>query len=539
MKSTTLLLALTVAFACCVPSMASADEPISTTIQDALPVAAWLDDVMSGEKPFPWESRVMPAGYWTVFARTYCLHAGKSGPVHGSGYVMATAKGTRAALILRLLAASLTHFEMAQNDIQEVIWAVEAETPLEEFPPALKAAANTLLDAKDLDSLRQAGVAGHGKGMFSRIEQQLQLRIPGSDKVTEAMDLATHLRSLLTDPTATYEQIEAVAVPARAVPLVPMPSEPMVTTIAHGNWTSAGRRFYMRALPRDYRQTDLEFVKVKIHDVRRDPFNRITHWSGAFGSVDVIYRNQAASPVSPFQQVVFHGNQSGQTLTVRASGFVIDSVPAALGRDVGCAPADAECLRRSVWLQTFYADVSSYRKANGLRPADGSLIAYHPRLDFALAVADLLSDKDAALWVQALRASLRSEEAGVGCLLSADCPAPRLAAALTTHSMWSLAAAGLAVIPAAQAQGSGPGIPWCAENCYTSSEQPELPPDCEPLNPPGGGGFASPTDPTGQRLGLGGWHPSVGKLWNEINSLLGGKNDFNCETDNWVSGVRS
>jgi hypothetical protein len=174
-----------------------------------------------------------------------------------------------------------------------------------------------------------------------------------------------------------------------------------------------------------------------------------------------------------------------------------------------------------------------------LRPAYGSSIAYHPRLDFAVAVADLLSDKDNALWVQALRASLRSEEAGVCCLLSADCPAPRLAAALTTHSMWSLAAAGLSVISTAQAQGSGPGIPWCAENCYTSPpQQPQLPPDCEPCNLTGGGGFAAPTDPTGQHLGLGGWHPSVGKLWGAINGLLGHRDDFSCDTDNWVSGVR-
>jgi hypothetical protein len=491
----------------------TSEETITTTAKDAFPVAVWLDDVMSIEQPLPWNSRVMPAGYWTVHSKSYCLHAGKSGPVHGSGYVMAAAKGARSALILRLLSASMAHNDINQHDIQQLIWSIEAVTPFDEMPPRIQGVGRTLLSREDIESLRQGEAAKQTKGFLSQLSGQLQNRIPGSDKLSTAMDFATRFRAMLTDPNATYEQIAAVAVPVRVAPLAP------ATDIGRGNWTSAGRRYYMRALPRGYTETELEFVRAKMHDVHRDAFDRITHWSGTFGSVDVTYANHDSSPLSPFQEVVFQGNKPDQNLTVRGTGFAIASEPTASGRGVDCPAAlRDDCSRRVAWLTTFYRDVISYRQAKKLPPPDASLIAYHPRLDFALGVADVLSSKAGDVWLQVMRTSLRSEEAGVGCLWSADCAPPRSASgARTAGRLLDVAARFFSVIESARAQAQP--IPWCSEQCYTNGDQPQLPPDCEPLNAPPQ--FITPTDEEQQRLGGGGSFPtSAGQMGAIIGSIM-------------------
>src|SRR5690606_36445994 len=92
--------------------LAGDKDTITTSIDDALPVATHLERI-DGLTPLP-----LPAsfefgpGYYRGDVRSYCRHAGTYGPTSGDGYLVAPLKGSHADIISGILARSAQHPEI-------------------------------------------------------------------------------------------------------------------------------------------------------------------------------------------------------------------------------------------------------------------------------------------------------------------------------------------------------------------------------------------------------------------------------------------
>jgi hypothetical protein len=136
------------------------DEPVSTSFVDAKNEVV-LPDSFSPPmfKPLltqplgPGGGFVLGRGGYEAVLHSFCLHAGTHGPSQGDGYLYAPLKGSKAPIILTLLRASASHPEVSQQDVQSLIWAVEARAKISDLNPKLQKAAFTLLTVKQIYDL--------------------------------------------------------------------------------------------------------------------------------------------------------------------------------------------------------------------------------------------------------------------------------------------------------------------------------------------------------------------------------------------------
>jgi hypothetical protein len=526
----------------------SPDQAITTTVRDALPVAAWLDDIMQPYTPTASNNYVVTPGYYRSAMQTFCLHPGTYSPMQGSGYLVAPPRGVRALMIEHILDHSRVHPEIHQEDVQLLIWAIEAITPFDQMPAGSQAAGRILLDQDEIATLN-ASTTPEPKPSNSVVHSvfgALGSRVPLPSEATAALDMATRLKSILTDPNATYAQIEAIAVPPGIAP----PMSYKGPTIPHGNWAYIGGQFYMRGFPRNYSQTDLELIFVYGWAVGRDSTGRIVHFSShRLGSVDVSYASDPAAAVQRFATITVNGEAPGERYTLTNVGFTMESRGMARGGRASCQGAiqnEAECLSRVSWMQRFYGDVASYRKARGLPPLDAALLPAAPLFDFAFGAGSALAGGSTPAWADGVRHTLVNEEAAMGCLLVADCllRSPGHAGAMQPRDGHPTAVkvAMVASAPASMGyaqEGSKPtdqyGIPgtddpWCLQNCPVGGGFDGPGGVIWGCHPPQPYNFFAPTQENIQRLGIGGYLEGIA-------DQLGAKGGY-CYGGPYGDGVR-
>jgi hypothetical protein len=194
-----------------VPNVLSGPQPVSTNIKDAL----WGDPSKDSFTP-PGRAQpltglarsgnggfVLQAGYYSMLAQSYCLHAGTHGPGGGDGYLYAPVKGSAKDAVETILRNSPSHPEIEQREIQLLLWAIVAKAKFEDLDPRLKMVAAQLLSKKQLASLNRNALSALSSA-------NSLVGLPGP--LRTVLEAESRMRSMLTLPGSSYSDIERVAV---------------------------------------------------------------------------------------------------------------------------------------------------------------------------------------------------------------------------------------------------------------------------------------------------------------------------------------
>jgi len=403
-------------------------EAVTTSFNDAYPEARWMSDVQMNVQPVTAQSFNVGPGYYRFTLQSYCLHAGTYGPTTGDGYVLAPLKGNQAELIRAVLQRSAQYPNIAQSDVQTLLWGIEAGERFTDYDPAFQVRTAPLLTPAEI----------------ARSYVNLPTITPFlPDVVRDALTYYQGLRDELARPNATYQALEALAVLSGTAPL-----GPGSRTVPSGIWTAAGNGFYARTYPSGYSQTVLELIRAAPYQLVRDTRGRITHFSSGGYIIDTTYNdgdgmNQLPSgsgtvPIWRFATIHLQGPQPGQVMDVRDRGFVLPSsvlrygtVPTlAPGRTDGVtAPGNVtfnEWLARFQAARTFYDHIADYRGLYGRAavPPSEQAIADFTDLEHYQDGLRAALEGEGPSWLGGHLLRQRAALVYATCVLSGDCAPP-------------------------------------------------------------------------------------------------------------------
>ncbi len=188
---------------------------------------------------------VLTPGFYELTCRSYCLKAGTHGPSSGDGHLYAPLAGKQAEVVQAIVRASAEHPEIAQQDVQRLLWAVIAKAKFSQLSPKLKAVSVRLLSPQQLAQLNGGALGLIPERAFRRAIQQLPAP---AQRVLEA---ERSLRHKLYSASASYQELERLAVLTGAA-TVDRPD------IARGRWSRHPSGYYVRYFPSGYRRTRVQ-----------------------------------------------------------------------------------------------------------------------------------------------------------------------------------------------------------------------------------------------------------------------------------------
>jgi hypothetical protein len=232
-----------------VPQPWAAQEPVISTSFADVDGPAELPDELGADAPYrtltslPRTSTgafVLRPGFYTLYAESYCLHAGTHGPSRGDGYLRAPLRGAGSDIIRSLLRSARSRGKIPQADVQMLLWAIEARAGLRTLSPRLQQAAEVLLSPED-----RARIEG---SVLDRLPPEvLELAVrqlpPPARRIYEAQ---ARLRDLLWTTQATYDEVRQLAV---------LPALDGGSPIPRGRWSKHPDGIYMRFFPDGYSRT--------------------------------------------------------------------------------------------------------------------------------------------------------------------------------------------------------------------------------------------------------------------------------------------
>jgi hypothetical protein len=309
---------------------------VTTSIHDAPPEEHWLQEY-TPEVPPPQvittlDGRLLP-GYYTLTLQSYCLHAGTYSPTAGDGYLIAPLTGAKADEISQILKRSADHLEVPQHDIQRLIWGIEAGAGFDEYDPAFILRIKPVLGDKELAGLAMNTGLRHGFGM-------LQGMLPSP--LRDAASFYGELRSTVTSATATFEQVERLAVLTGVAPPGPGSRD-----VPSGAWSYIGDGVYMRVFPQGYPTTTVEIVRPARYALVRDGKGRIISFQSGPFRVDTTYEDRpylvrssgaAPRPIWLLKSIRLRGPGAGDEATLQGAGWVIPAEQPGRPLDSGRPP---------------------------------------------------------------------------------------------------------------------------------------------------------------------------------------------------------
>jgi len=264
-------------------SLLKGEPPISTSLKDAITEVPFLDDF---NPPEPGPMTVLPragnndfmlvrTGVFGFTAASYCLHAGTHAPAKGDGYLFAPLKGTRASIIRHILESSVVRMDVAQRDIQVLVWAILARTKLTKMARPLQLAASKLLSPAEVAALSGASLDAVPDAVLEKAMEDAKLAGP----VREVLRAESRIRSLATQADASYEDLERAAV----LTGTPLPGEGS-REVPSGRWSFHPDGYFIRYFPHGYSRTDIEINVPRPFKVERDAAGRIVALADDNGS---------------------------------------------------------------------------------------------------------------------------------------------------------------------------------------------------------------------------------------------------------------
>ncbi len=258
-----------------IPSPSSLIEKkpaITTSLEDAVTEVPFLDD-FDPEKfaPLtrlyrgPQNGFILDRpGTFELKCKSYCLHAGSYAPRKGDGYIYAPLKGPQAKMIQKILQRSVDHPEIPQTMVQTLIWAILARAKINDMSPDMQNAATKLLAQEDVNDLNQKAL----NVIREEISQKAWESLPSPARRT--LEAENKLRSLLTTTSASYEELERVAVLAGAPERREGGRE-----IPKGRSSYHPDGYFVRYIPSSYREILFQISVPEPYKIERDAENRI------------------------------------------------------------------------------------------------------------------------------------------------------------------------------------------------------------------------------------------------------------------------
>jgi hypothetical protein len=183
---------------------------------------------------------VLQPGYWEMHTQSYCLKAGTHGPGGGDGYLYAPPRGPAEDAVVSIVRNSVSHPNIPQRDIQLLLWAIIARAQVEDLEHGLINTARQLLTPRQLATLNRDAL---GTG----VEVALNTAPP---LVRQTLQAESDLRRMLTDPGASFGQMEATAVLAGVAGI-----GPGSRGVPSGRWSLHPDGYYVRYIPQGYSYT--------------------------------------------------------------------------------------------------------------------------------------------------------------------------------------------------------------------------------------------------------------------------------------------
>jgi hypothetical protein len=292
----------------------ASDRAVTTNIKDAYPIAHWLEGVDQKVKPKDITGFNLAPGYYRVTIQSYCLHAGTYAPTKGDGYLLAPLKGDRAGLIRSILQRSPEHSDVPQQDIQRLIWGIEADASFRDYPPDFQARVRPLLTPEEIAAMSAE----------KSVKSALDRFAPRG--VTRALDFYGDLRRRVTDAQTSYQQLEEMAVRTGAAP-----EGKDSRKVDPGNWNYAGDNFYMRTYPTSYPTTAAEILVPACYRLERDDRSRLRVLESGPYRIEAAYDDGSLGQGRAwrFRSLRFSG--PGGAFTIQDAGWMVSSAAASYG----------------------------------------------------------------------------------------------------------------------------------------------------------------------------------------------------------------
>ncbi|MEO8679674.1 MAG: hypothetical protein ABI665_11550 [Vicinamibacterales bacterium] len=273
----------------------SGTPPLSTGFDDAIGQSPILDR-KDAHKAQPLRSLprtrtggfVLKPGLWEGVLQSYCLRPATYAPGKGEGYLYAPTKGSRAGAIRTILSASVAHPEIAQTDIQMLLWAILSRSKIATMPAKMQATAHALLSASDIRAIDLDAL-----GLINAAERtRLFGGLPAP--VTRTLTVEANLRDRFTRTTVTYDEVERIAVLSGVAP------ENDSRRIRRGQWSRHPAGYYIRYDPDGFLQTRVQVLVPDRVVVTRDRLNRITSIEDRRGGrTETVYNDTVPARTAP------------------------------------------------------------------------------------------------------------------------------------------------------------------------------------------------------------------------------------------------
>ncbi len=293
------------------------EKNVTTSIDDALPVAFWLknlDEYYEPVEPAAYDFNLEP-GYYKFIVQSYCLKAGTYGPSKGDGYLLAPLKGKRADLVYNIVARSSEYPAIEQHDIQVLLWGIIYGTKFTDYDISFQNRVRPLLTGAEITDLS-----------LDLMNVPLDVM---PDDVKKVAQFYKDFRSRLTNPNVTYNEIESMAM-VNGV----LPEDPFSKYVQKGLWAYLGDGFYGRGMPESYPKTIFEVYRPEKINSTRDAKNRITSFEKNGYSIEVLYDDEPGRDVISFgsngdypiwriKSIKLKGPNAGEEYVLENSGWIV------------------------------------------------------------------------------------------------------------------------------------------------------------------------------------------------------------------------
>ena len=273
-------------------SFMGGEDPITTSASDALIDVPFLDDY-DPEDGFNLSHLPRGAnggflvhrGLFELEAESFCLHAGTHAPGEGDGYLHAELAGPQAPVVRKILRNSFDHPDVTQREVQLLLWSILARARVEDLPPERRNAAVKLLPPEDLVTLNRNGLGLVPDDVMKLAQKELP------DPARQAFEIEARMRSLLTDPASSFEEIEQAAV------LFGDLADDDNST-PRERWSYHPDGYFVRYQPTGYSRTRLQMEFPAFHAIGRDGQHRIVTVSDEYGNRVEVEYDDDVTPVT-------------------------------------------------------------------------------------------------------------------------------------------------------------------------------------------------------------------------------------------------
>lgn len=259
------------------------EKNVTTSIEDAMPVAFWLkdlDEFYEPVEPAAYDFNLEP-GYYRFIVQSYCLKAGTHGPTKGSGYLLAPLKGKRSDIVYNIVERSSAYPEIEQRDIQVLLWGIIYGSKFTDYDISFQNKVRPLLTPAEIADLS-----------LDLMNVPLDVM---PDDVKKVASFYKDFRSRLTNPSATYADIESMAM-VNGV----LPEDPFSKYVQKGLWAYIGDGFYGRGMPESYPKTIYEVYRPEKINSTRDAKNRLSMLEKNGYSIEIVYDDEPGRDVISF-----------------------------------------------------------------------------------------------------------------------------------------------------------------------------------------------------------------------------------------------